>query len=534
MMKRLIPSLLLSIALTTQAAEDLEALLGDSTSKGTHAVQQDALVIAVTRLIGKTNGEQNLFIRHMEKSDWNLALIQYSMAFGGTEFERTASGKALRAYLAYQSELKISSLEDLFSIDNPESMDAEITGAWKKAVVNDTQTWNLARLQWKPYWTTIFGVEREVRFQISNGQKLSIDALYDLAKKVGADDQLRADIEWQLVLKYALQDEPIKAAKILNSMMKNSKTVVSMDLMNMTAARLLYQNAYFEPAIKYYEKIKKNSEYWVEAQEEIAWSYLKRGQPQNALAVGETLMHPGLVGLSGPEAYFVKAIGHLKVCDYTQVLESLALYPKNFKERLNRLTALSQNPDNEHVKFLMTQLKSGKITEKNLKEKLQFLPRRVLQDKKLYDLAQFEKSIESEANTAEKIYIKSLAQSGLQASFDLVKQRSVQRAQDAQALSLQRVKELSEMESNEIKKILNKLHIVEAEVIQQVGQAERIAKLNKLDTPVKKGSTGSAQKDVLVFPADKEKWFDEISNYRVSVKNGCVSKAESNANEKTQ
>jgi hypothetical protein len=528
MIKILVISLALVLSFQARAGEDLEALLSDSSPKETHTVQQDALITSIEKAVGHFNGEQNLFVRHIEKGEWSLALIQYAAAFNGTDFEKSASGKALRAYLAYQSNLKISGLEDLFAIENVNDINSEILNVWKKALINDDQAWSLAQIQWKPEWTAAFGPEAEVRFQLSHGQKLTLDQLYDLAKKVSSDSKLRAQIEWQLVLQYSLKDEPVKAAKILNSLMKNSQTQVSQDLMNMTAARLLYQNAYFDAAVKYYEKVPKSSEYWVEAQEEIAWSYLKQGQPQNALAVGETLLHPGLVSLVGPEAFFVKSIGHLKVCDYGATLESLSLYPKNFKGRLEKLSRLEADPNNEQVQIVLNQLQKGKLTQLNVREKLQSLPRRILTDRKLYDLAQAQKVIQSEADTAEKIYVKTLTYTGLQSQFDLLRQRTTLRAQNAKALSFQRVKELAQMEGDEIKKILNKLHIVEAEVIQQVEQAERIAKISNPDAPVKKGSTGSKSKDVLVFPADKEKWFDEISNYRVNVKNGCMAKKESN------
>jgi hypothetical protein len=74
----------------------------------------------------------------------------------------------------------------------------------------------------------------------------------------------------------------------------------------------------------------------------------------------------------------------------------------------------------------------------------------------------------------------------------------------------------------ETKEILRKMHIVEAELIQQVSLAERVAKQTKgLNIPEKRGSTGAKGTDVLKFKAENEIWFDEISNYKVDVKNGC-------------
>ena len=55
------------------------------------------------------------------------------------------------------------------------------------------------------------------------------------------------------------------------SRLQRTDSFISPDLVQLTASRILFQNAYYETAIKQYEKIPKTSEYWAQAQEEIAW-----------------------------------------------------------------------------------------------------------------------------------------------------------------------------------------------------------------------------------------------------------------------
>jgi hypothetical protein len=87
-----------------------------------------------------------------------------------------------------------------------------------------------------------------------------------------------------------------------------------------------------------------------------------------------------------------------------------------------------------------------------------------------------------------------------------------------------RVKELAKEEVFETKEILHKLHIVEAEVIQQVSLADKIAK-NAKGTNEKKGVTGyKGTADAMKYPAEDEVWFDEISNYRIDIKKACTVK----------
>ena len=153
-------------------------------------------------------------------------------------------------------------------------------------------------------------------------------ALMQLAKLAPADSRERALLEWHLAIQYGQKDETKKAAVIVSSLMKAKHNPVPEDLLNMTAGRLLYQNGYFEAAQKYYDKIPKGSDYFPQAQEEKAWSFLKRGQPNDAVAVTQTLVNKSFSGQVAAETWFVRALGQLKVCDFGAALETLKSFPK--------------------------------------------------------------------------------------------------------------------------------------------------------------------------------------------------------------
>jgi hypothetical protein len=140
----------------------------------------------------------------------------------------------------------------------------------------------------------------------------------------------------------------------------------------------------------------------------------------------------------------------------------------------------------------------------------------------LKDLLSAQTAFEREAKVADQLYVESLSLTGLQASFESLQKSMAQRSQQARSSVNQRLREMAKEEVAETQKILKKLHIVEAEVLQQVSLSERIAKTAKTESPLKVGTTGSRKQDVLRFPKDSEFWFDEVGQYKVDIKKACV------------
>ncbi len=497
---------LLSMATITQA-QDMESLL-----EGRQETQvkrnQDYLSNTIRSFLEKTTPEQNAFLRSVEGGLWNEALIQFNPAFKGTAFEITENFQALHALLFFRVGLAISGIEKLLAIKDTKKIHFQLVSEWKEAAKEDHPAWNTARLKWGPAWTEVFGRVVEVRVLSSEVfVKNSLTELNELAMKAPVNSKERALIDWHLVIAYAMNDQADKAAKIMASLLKVTLNPVPVDLLNLTAARLLYQNGYLEAATRYDDKIPKGSVYYLMAQEEKAWAFLRKGEPQNAAAVTQTLVNPVFHGQVGPESFLVRSLAQLKVCDYSAVLQTLKLFPKEFKDKSIYLEKLSEK------------VVTATPAEFSIKNPL--TPRAVLVDEKLRQLLQTETLFQQEVKVADELYAKSLQLTGLQASFDRLKNQAGQRYQQAKSNSYARVQELARLELTEIKKTLNKLHIVEAEVIQQVQKTDRFKAQLKDDLKAKVGTTGSVAKDALKFPMEKEFWFDELTNYRVDIKKGC-------------
>ncbi len=507
--------------LLTDAAEPVKAT---DTKKETAVKPPSTFVLALYELLPKRNPEQNIFIRMVEAGKWNQALLQYAQAFEGTAFQKSESGLALYGLLQFRSGLPITGTETLFTVGNAKEIHPELRNEWKQSLSTEHFAWDMAQIKWSPSWTTVFGPAPGMRMMTRELQAAqNVERLKALASEAPEDSIEKGEIEWQLLLAYSMNDQADQAGKILARLMKSSHPPVSPELMQMTAARLLFQNGYFDSSIKLYEKVTVKSEYWPEAQEEIAWAYIRKGEPQNAMAVSQSLVKPVLSSQVSPEAYFVHSLSQLKVCNYTGVASSLDQFSKTFKARTLDLNEIAQNSESPATTKAIELLQSKKAQITDLGAEGRKLPRLITKDENLYRFAQAEKYMAQEAEAADVLYAQSLAQTGLQAKFANLKQTTQSRAHRAKAAAVQRVQELAREEVQETKDILKKMHIIEAEVIQQTVIADKLAK-NATEVPDKIGTTGSKSQDVLRFPADSETWFDEISHYKVDVKKSCHAK----------
>lgn len=533
--KKTLQTLALASLMTTTAfaAEDLEALLDGKgqevkTEKGAvaaPAAKEQTVLVDVIRdlLASRVTSEQNVFFRHLEVANWEKSLLQYQAAFGGTAFERSENGRALLSLLKFKAGLTSSGLESLLTIQNPKKIHLQILNQIRDAAGEKNPVWKVAQLSWSPAWAEVFGLGFEIRSKTKDlNFKNGINELKALSQRAPSDSPEKALAEWHLALAYSLNDQADLAAKIMAGLSKSKHLPVSEELLNLTAARLLYQNGYFDAAIKYYGKVSKNSDYWLDAQEEIAWSYIRKGEPQNSLAVTQTLVNPIFKGQVGAESYFLRALSQLKICDYPGVVKSLQAFPVLFKDRNENLKKLSTQPETETVKKVLAEMRVKKLKAEDLGTRAHELPRLMPRDQKLQDLLLAQSELEREAHVSEEIYARSLAQTGLQASFEKNKNDLLARAKMAKASTLSRVQHLAKVEVEETRKILAKMHIVEAEVIQQTAMADKLAKTKTKEADVKVGSTGSKSDEVLRFVGDnQEVWFDELSNYQINVKKAC-------------
>lgn len=493
---------------------------------------------ALLKSLGKLSAEQNIFVSFIDQNQFDKALYQWPSAFEGTSFAKSPTGRALNAFVLFKNGIQVTALEQLLMIDRPKDVDPYLLQAWREMAPDNAPVWAAINPSvWHQGWTDVFGIGAEVRVR---GRQVyaatEAEQVRELIKKTQVDTRERAWLSWQLVIALAQGEDAGTAGKALALLMKAPNNPVSEDLMTMTAARLLFQNGFLDAAIKYYQRIGKKSDYWFDAQEEMAWSFIRKGEPQNSIAITKTLVAPNFAAEVGPETFFLRSLSQLKVCDYPSVVETLNSFRNRFKPRVATLKELTERADTEQVKRTVQKMKAGSVKLTDLGADAHKLPRYTTRDQVLLQNVMTEKALEKEAQIAGTLYARSLeggtGQVGFQARLEEFKKAVEARAQAARSATYARIKALAEEEITEVTGMLQKLHIVEAELLQQISIADRVIGATKGTSSLKSGTTGSQAKDTVWFPAESETWFDEYANYKVDIKKGCAAAGRSGATTK--
>ena len=478
-------------------------------------------------LVRQPAAEQNIFFQFIEKKEFKKALYQWSSAFYETSFANSNNGRALYAYLLFKNGLQITGLETLFMAD-PEKINEGLIGLWQETMLENQGLWAIANIRWSPSWTKVFGLSVEVKVlahRFDNEPDLAM--LEDLLRKTSSNTWERSWIQWRYIIFLLMQDKDIKAAKLLKHLqMATVNNPISQDLMNLTAARTLYKNGYLAQSLNYYKKVTKASDYWFEAMEEMGWTELRLGKPQNVLAYTQTLLNPVFSSDVGPETFYLASLGYLKICDYQGVSKTLKDFQIRFRARIKTLLGLRENPEGPSVKKLFSELREGRVSMSSLGNFGNQLPRYSTRDEHLYFLVQRQKQLILETEVAKKLYSQSLGEGttivGFQAKMEKFRNKVAASSQNAYVAALNRVKTLADQEIAEVSETLKKMKVVEAELIQQLSLAKRVMEDTKdLKSEAKKGTTGSKGNYTMSFPYDGEVWFDELSNYRIHINKSC-------------
>ncbi|MCJ8276727.1 MAG: hypothetical protein MJK18_07790, partial [Bdellovibrionales bacterium] len=508
-------------------ADDLLNVLDGSTKSDGLSIEKKSSIFK--GLVARPSAEQNIFFQFLEKGDDKKALYQWPSAFENSSFAATDNGKALYGYLLYRNGLEITGLEKLFTA-RPTKIKKKLVGLWRGLMQTNEELWTFADIEWNNQWTEIFGLPAEVAVISRRFDKdLTTQKLEELLRKTTKNTWERSWTEWRFVTNLLFKGEDVKAAKLLKHLQGvKSNNPISTNLMNLTAARMLYQNGYLTEAIRYYEKIEKSSDYWFEAQEEIAWSYLRLGQSQNTLASSMTLMTPDFTADVGPEVFYLSSLANLKVCDYASVSRTLQDFRTRFQKKAQSLINIKNGEDTKSIGKLVSILRKGRARMTDLGGEGIRLPRHSTRDEALFFMVQRNKKLDREAKRASELYSQSLSEGtalvGFQAKMEKFKKFVESRARNSYTSSVNRIQQLAATEITEIHDVLKKMQIVEAELIQQLAMVDRVIEETKNKvSKVKKGTTGSQSDDSLSFPYQGEIWFDEIANYRIDIAKGCQS-----------
>lgn len=446
----------------------------------------------------------------MNSGNYRAALTAWNSSQAGSGFANTQNGIATFSYLLYQNGLPFSGLEHLVQDTQPGKLDSRLLGLWTtemKASPFIQKGWIPTTRGWKKI---VDNAPVELRLKSRADARRAFARAARLPK-----DQVnaRARVWWQIATRAPLigdVDDSLKALKLLK---ESGQSVIGQDLISSTYGRVLYQKGDLDAALNAFGEIPKTSSLWSESLEERAWAHLRRDEYDKALGQVTTLLSPALVALVGPETYYMANLMNLKTCDYVRLFKTSDLFKKRHSERLSEMQDLAKTGGNKDLNALFERFEQNGVNVEAAGPNLTGLPRTGLRDARFVRYMESRRQLLNESRQAADL-AKAAGALGASPWLNSLSEATRAQADRYKQLAFLRVRQLAKIDVAEYRVIINKMHIIEAEVIERLNLDENL-----------KGKRGNLAKvsdggdDVLVFPyKSDEVWFDELDNYQARVK----------------
>lgn len=426
--------------------------------------------------------------------------------------QTVAHQQALESIELNKKGLPNLALEKFFSIKDYSTLGADLKKQIAENFPPQHPAWKTAKIKWQPATINIFrGIygSQSLPFPVyAVGNSKELKTFKKQISERPSDAQQAAWHEHQLALWSAIHSESQSATGLLDGLTANENlSSVDINRVWLNKARVHFQKNEWGEALEAYNQVSKGSDYWLEAVEEKAWTYLRLNQPAKTLGQLKTLFAPIFATQVGPEPYFLAALTNLKICDYSTIFSNIELFKKNFKGRVDHIQKLAEVGSTKAAQDAVEKLARGPYHLRTIAKELPYLPRLFHRDEFVRRNIERYQAYRKEAAKASIIMAETAEGESLKKQADKV-------ADEARNDIFMRLKYLAEAEVAEIRRIIQKLHIVEAEVIQRMYRDEKLADKKRKERGEKIVKTA----DVLVFPVSNEVWLDELDSYHVRVK----------------
>ena len=440
--------------------------------------------------------DQKEFLSQFKDGSNEKALASFPKAFGGSSFAASMNGRALYDLLLAQSGLPLAGLKQLIRETDASQVNASLLEMWKP-VFNTYVTELPPGLEMNASWKRLFS-SRDV--QITKAKQIA--PLLKQASGMSNRDADKARLLWKIATMAPQFNDTTSAMKALQLLKDSKQSQINDDQIELATARVLYQKGSVDAAIEHYMNIPKSSEFWIEALEERAWAHLRKNDHDQAVSDITTLLSEPFAPLTGPEAYFLSELSSLKVCDYPRILSTSKTFKLRHKERLSEIEKLAKTGSNKGFQALFEGFDRYGFNVRGASQNIQWMPRNFMRDREFSSSMKYRLQLMSEVNRAKDLGVEQLALNN-QADADLARTKAMSRLQ-----------QLASTDLEEYRKTINKLHIVEAEVIQRlyVDESLKGKRQDKDDL--------QDERNTLHFSYnDKEVWIDELDHYQSNVKN---------------
>ncbi len=453
-------------------------------------------------------GTEKEFRTLMESGDYSHAMMAWGNAHRATAFGQSHSGVATWSYLLLQNGMPFTALETLIGRTDPAKMDSQLVKMWT------TELKNSALIQ-KGFIATSGGWTKIVNNEVTSVKlksKADIVRAFARANATPKDNpNAKARILWQIATQAPQFGDTDSSLKAIKLMRESGQNVIAADQIIINQARVLYQKGEVDAALNIYAQIPKGSSLWIDAVEERAWAHLRQQDYDKAMGVVTTAMSPVLAPLAGPETFFLANLMAYRVCDYARLFKNSETFKLRHRTRLADTQELAQKGTNHAIDQVFASFEQNGVSQESAGALVESLPRGLVRDTAFVRAMESRRALLAEISRASKLLENTETLGGnpdLEKSIALNRSKADRFHQQA----FQRARVLAQTDLREYRMILNKMHIIEGEVIQRLSMDENLkGQRSKL---AQKDDSG----DVLVFPYTNEVWMDELDNYQARVK----------------
>lgn len=451
-----------------------------------------------------TNSNQTAVKAALNAGDYSKALKNWNAAYSNTSFGESQSGIGTLSYVLYKNGFTYLGLSTLLERTQPQNLQAPLLRLWHPELTASTwvqKGWIQGNARWKSELDN-------GPVQLTLKKKADVEKAFVKAQSISPEHvNARARVWWQIATRAPQINDTASALKAISLLKKSKQIIIGQDQLASAEGRVLFQKGDFEGADRAFDQIPKSSSLWIQSLEERAWGDIRRDDYDKALGKSITMLSPALVPLVGPESYFLANYLSLKACDYPRIFKNSDLFKQRYRDRLNDLQELAKKGSNKELGGILERFDQQGVTLEAAGPQIASIPHAALRDSKFLDEMSSRHEILAEVKKASDdnqglSLLTQWTQSG-PAKSEMLKRQAVQRLQT-----------LAQLDLEQYRNILNKMHVIEAEVIERLHVDDSLkGERNKLSKTEDKG-------DVLVFPYESDEvWFDELDNYKARVKN---------------
>lgn len=286
-------------------------------------------------------------------------------------------------------------------------------------------------------------------------------------------------------------------------------------------ARILYEFGRFDRALKYYERIDKNSDNYALGLYEVSWALYKKNDYANALATLHSLTGPFFDLTYFPKATLLKGVIYLDNCYYREALASLKKirdHYQNLRYTLRRFYKLAARPENYYKLLVDDKISDFRFTKRG---RFKNITKLVAINKDFMALHRHIMSLDQELFLLEKLDLGS----GEKFLRSIINKKRKRLVRNINIVTGRRLKEVAGW----IKDFINQADLVSYEIIraerkilQEFAEGKK-TKIEITEAQAKKARSSFelTGPDKLFWDFEGEYWEDEIGYYIYNIKSLC-------------